>query len=272
MEIGAQRVRRITFARNDIVDMSWVMDDAEFAAFRAWWNDEAWSIAGDSESLAAWTMGAATRAIGAGLSPDGAIIDRIVEATSTGVHYGQLNLAAADPNSLILCRATLKPVGRQWARLAFFDWAGGMCYTDVDLINGVFGAQGGLASRTLESRQDGSWRVTITAPSSTGGTTPRMRISPMIAVATTSYTGDGVSGLDVSEIGARLVTGYDLHLRTDAAGNALGVAGGSAWAQVPIAVGGGFRYVEGRFKGAFKAVAGAGLNWDVSASMEVRNA
>ena len=52
MEVGAQRVRRITFARNDLVDMAWVMTDAEFAAFRAWWNDEAWSLAGDSESLA----------------------------------------------------------------------------------------------------------------------------------------------------------------------------------------------------------------------------
>ncbi|OYU38603.1 MAG: hypothetical protein CFE33_15025 [Pseudorhodobacter sp. PARRP1] len=271
MEVGAQRVRRITFARNDLVDMAWVMTDTEFAAFRAWWNDEAWSLAGDSESLAAWGWLNASRAIGAGLSPDGAIVDALVESTANGLHHAQIGVAA-DANATVLCRATLKASGRTWARLSFFDRAGAQCYTEVDLANGVFGAQSGLVSRTLESRDNGQWRVTLTAPVVSGGSAPVMRISAMAAAATPSYLGDGVSGLLVSEIGARMVTGYDLHLRTGSDGKVTGAAGTTAWALMPTAVGGGFKYVEGRFKGMFKATAGPALNWDVTAQMEVRNA
>ena len=96
MEVGAQRVRRITFARNDLVDMAWVMDDAEFAAFRAWWNDEAWSIAGDSESLAAWSFFSASRVAGAVLSPDGALVDNLIETATTAGHVIQRSLPAAN--------------------------------------------------------------------------------------------------------------------------------------------------------------------------------
>lgn len=272
MEVGAQRVRRTTFARNDLVDMAWVMSDAEFAAFRAWWNDEAWSIAGESESLAGWSWLNASRAIGAGLSPDGAIVDGLIESGTNSLHHAELALAAAEASKTVLCRATLKAGGRSWARLSFFNRAGAQCYTDVDLANGVFGAQSGLVSRTLESRENGYWRATLTAAVASGGSTPALRISAMSAAATPFYAGDGLSGLGISEIGARMVTGFDLHLRTGGDGNALGAAGTTAWALVPTAVGGGFKYVEGRFKGPFKATAGPALNWDVSAQMEVRNA
>ena len=69
-----------------------------------------------------------------------------------------------------------------------------------------------------------------------------------------------------------MVTGFDLHLRTGSDGKVTGAAGTTAWALMPTAVGGGFKYVEGRFKGMFKATAGPALNWDVTAQMEVRNA
>ena len=272
MEVGAQRVRRITFARNDLVDMAWVMTDAEFAAFRAWWNDEAWSLAGDSETLAAWSFTNATRTVGTGLSPDGAIVDGVLESAATGLHHAELPLAAAEANKTVLCRATLIAAGRQWARVSLFNRAGVACYTDVDLINGALGGWSGVASRTLESRDNGFWRVSLTAPVASGAFTPAMRISALLASGTTSYTGNATLGLGISEIGARMVTGYDLHVRTGADGKAGGAAGTTAWVQMPIAVGGGFKFVEARFKGPFKATAGPALNWDVSAQMEVRNA
>lgn len=272
MEVGAQRVRRITFARNDLVDMVWVMTDAEFAAFRAWWNEEAWSIAGDSESLAAWSFTNATRAIGTGVSPDTAIVDAVLETAANGLHHTELALPVAEANKIVLCRATLKAAGRNWGRLSFLDRAGAQCWTDVDLANGVFGGQSGLVSRTLESRDNGFWRVTLTAPVASGGGAPAMRISALSASNTPSYAGNASLGLVISEIGARMVTGFDLHLRTGSNGKVTGAAGSTAWAQMPIAVGGGFKFVEGRFKGPFKATAGPALNWDVSAQMEVRNA
>lgn len=272
MEVGAQRVRRITFARNDLVDMAWVMTDAEFTAFRAWWNDEAWSLAGDSESLAAWSWLNATRGIGTGLSPDGAIVDGLFETAANGLHHAELALPLAEANKTVLCRATLKANVRTWARLSFFDRAGVQCFTDVDLANGTLGLQSGLVSRVLEPRENGYCRLTLTAPVASGGATPAMRISALSASNNPSYAGNAASGLGVSEIGARMVTGFDLHLRTGSDGKALGAAGTTAWALIPTAVGGGFKYVEGRFKGVFKATAGPALNWDVTAQMEVRNA
>lgn len=272
MEGGMKRARRTTFARQDLVDMSWRFTDAEMAAFRAWWNDEAWSIAGDSESLAAWSLVAATRDIGGAISPDGVIVDRLMETAANSSHHAELTLPDAIADGTVLCRATLKSVGRQYSRLTFFDRAGVGCYTNIDLTNGAFGDQVGLTSRTLESRGDDWWRVTITAPVSTGGSTPAMRIKVLSADLLGSHDGNAAMGLCVAEIGARMVTGYDLHLRTDAAGKALGAAGGAGWTLVRIAVGGGFGDVEARFNGPFKAQAGAGLNWDVTAQMEVRNA
>ncbi|MGL6245650.1 hypothetical protein [Pseudomonas sp.] len=36
MEVGAARVRRRSFARNDLVDVSFLFTGAQFATFRAW--------------------------------------------------------------------------------------------------------------------------------------------------------------------------------------------------------------------------------------------
>ena len=48
MEIGAARVRRRTAARNDLVDVSWLLSAAQFVAFRAWFEDGATGISGGS--------------------------------------------------------------------------------------------------------------------------------------------------------------------------------------------------------------------------------
>lgn len=272
MEVGMARVRRVTFARQDIVDMAWRFTDAEMAAFRAWWNDEPWSLAGDSDSLTGWTLNNATIAADALVGPDLVLADRIVEDVATSSHYVSRSLGAGGlASSTVLCRATIKASGRSHVRFGVVDRAGTVRWTWVDLAAGTLGSQSGLVSRTLQDRGNGWWRVTITALTGVGGSNPVMQIVAASDGSTTVYAGSGAAALDVCEIGARIVTGYDLHLRTDAAGNALGAAGSAGWAEVPVAAGGGFNYVEARFKGPFKATALSGLNWDVSAQMEVRN-
>ncbi len=272
MEAGAKRARRTTFARHDLVDMQWTFNDAEMAAFRAWWNDEPWSLAGESESLAGWTRTAASRDIGGAVSPEGLIVDRLMETATTSLHHAERALPDAGVSGELLCRATLKSAGRRNVKLALFDRAGVECWTNVDLVTGALGLQSGLSSRLIEDRGNGWWRVTVTAPVSTGAAVPATRISILSPDLVISYAGNSGQGIAVSEIGARMATGFDLHLRTDAAGKALGAAGGAGWALVPIAAGGGFKAVEARFNGPFKAQAGAGLNWSVTAQMEVRNA
>ncbi|MDT8856426.1 hypothetical protein RNZ50_15640 [Paracoccaceae bacterium Fryx2] len=272
METGAPRVRRVTFARNDHVDVQFIFTDAEMAAFRAWWGDEAWSLAGDSDSLTGWALTGATVTADALVGPDDALADRIVEDGSTGQHRAQ---RALDPGALdgstILGRATMRAAGRSQVRLGLLDRSGTLCWAGVNLATGAIGGQSGLTGCTVEDRGNGWWRVTILAPAGAGASDPVLRIAALQDAATLSYVGAGSAALAVCEMQARVVTGFDLFVRTDAAGNALGAAGGAAWVIMPVAVGGGFRFVDARFKGPFKATAGAGLNWDVSASMEVRN-
>ena len=273
MEVGMARVRRVTFARQDLVDMAWRFTDAEMAAFRAWWNDEPWSLAGDSDSLTGWVAGNAVFAEDAVIGPDEVFADRVTEDSATSLHRCDRVLGAAVlQNSTILCRATLQTAGRTWARLGFHDWAGVERHANINLVTGALGTLSGLISSKVEDRGNGWWRLTITAATGAGVANPVMRISLLNDAQAASYAGGGVVGVNACEKGARHVTGYDLHLRTEAAGLALGAAGSAGWACVPIAVGGGFRFVEARFKGPFKAIAKAGLNWEVSAQMEVRNA
>ena len=46
MESGAARVRRRTVARNDLVDVAFAFSDAQFLAFRTWFDDASTGIAG----------------------------------------------------------------------------------------------------------------------------------------------------------------------------------------------------------------------------------
>lgn len=273
MEAGAKRVRRTSVARQDTVDVSWVFTDAEMAAFRAWYEDAAWSLAGDSDSLAAWSLTEASRVAAVQLNPDDALADLLVESAATSAHRIDLDLATGLlPDSQVVFRATLKAAGRSRARLAFYDFAGAAHYANINLATGVITLSSDLVSANIQDRGNGWWRVTIVAATGAGVVTPNCRVHMLDGAEASTYAGDGVSGIAVCEIGARLLTGYDLHLRTDAAGLALGAAGGSAWVFLPTAVGGGFKHVEARFTGPFKAQAGAGLNWTVTASLEVRNA
>lgn len=41
MEVGAPRSRRRTHARNDRVEVKWLFTDAQFLAFRTWFDDDA---------------------------------------------------------------------------------------------------------------------------------------------------------------------------------------------------------------------------------------
>jgi len=49
MEVGASRARRRTAALNDRVTVAWVFTDAQFAIFRAWFDDAA-----EADGGAAW--------------------------------------------------------------------------------------------------------------------------------------------------------------------------------------------------------------------------
>lgn len=273
MEVGPKRQRRITRARRDELDLAWKFTDREFDAFRAWHGDEAWSLAGASDDLTGWTGIGASRGADSVVGPDLALADRVIEDGANSLHYLETSLGtAAVAGQIMVCHATLKAGGRDWARFGMVTRAGVLAYTSVDLGAGAFGVQSGLISRSLATRGNGWWRVALLIDTGVGITVPRLRVQLMSDAVTTVYAGDGVAGVDVCEVCARLQTGTDIFLRTDAAGDVLGAAGGTSWFLKDLAFGGGFRTVEARFTEPFSAQVLPGLGWHVTGRLEVRNA
>ena len=179
-------------------------------------------------------------------------------------------MAVNDAN--LLFSATIKPLGRTLGRMVIADRNATVCYSNFDLAAGTLGTQSGLISRSIQSRGNGWYRVTVGANVGTGSTTPAIRLFVFDDAGATSYLGDITKGFDVCETQVRFITGNDLFLPTDTDGTVLGASGGSAWFMMPMAVGGSVTTVECRFTGMWKSVASAGLNRVVTAKVEVRNA
>lgn len=273
MEVGPARARRISTARRDRIELSWTFTDSEMNAFRAWFGDEAVSLAGDSHDLSPWARTRMTHLADAIVGPGGVLADQLTENAATGDFRVDRPLGfslVAGSNALL--RATLRSAGRDFSRMGFLNRDGTFCYTVTNLQTGTFGASGNLVSRSIEDRGDGWYRVTMIAPIGAGASEPAMRLAFMQDGATVTYTGDGVSGQSVCEVQVRMVTGHDLFVASQANGRAYGAAGGAAWVKLPLAFGGGIETVECRFNGPFQATLQAGLKWAVSADVEVRHA
>ncbi len=271
MEVGEERVRRLTFARRDTVDIEWRMKDVEFNAFRAWFGDDAWSLTGDADDITTWSNNNSTIFANAAFGPDLQNVELVVETVAASViHAVTKSLPSVPQNATLVLRTTIKAAGRGFARLAFSDWAGVTHYTFIDLSTGVLGAQSGLISRAVKDRTGGFWRVEMTCATGAGVATPFCRVNLSTDGTATAYTGDGVSGVYICEQQVRLYTGYDLYLPTDAAGNATGAAGGSGWFSISLPFGGGMVLKQARFIGTYAANPLQGLNWSIKGKMKVR--
>lgn len=271
METGAQRLRRLTTERLDRANITILMTDVEFKAFRAFHADAYWSAAGDSDDLSGSTVAGVTINGDAYVGPGGCLADKIVEEAVTSQHYWQRNLTGLAIDGIkITASASLRSSSRQYARVAIVGRDDVVRWATVHLTDGEITASSNAVATGKARENDSFYRVTITGDAGIGASTPRLRIQPMSDASTVSYLGDVGNGIYACEICAR--EGDDGFLRTGANGNALGAAGGSAWFDFPIAVGNGLTYSECRFVGPYQARAGAGLLWTVTFALEVRNA
>jgi hypothetical protein len=276
MEVGATRVRRITQARRDLLSLPFRFTDTEYATFRAWYGDELWSVAGDSDSLESWTLTAVTRSADAVAGPDlGVLADTILETTANSAHRVNLTIGEAAPaNTVMVLHATIKAAGRNRARLSILRRDGSSPGATVDLTTGLVTTTSGLAATAVVTNRGNGWyRVRIEVDMLSGGSSPQMRVFCALDDNTTSYAGNASLGISVCEVSARVksATG-DLHLRTDATGRALGAAGGSAYFFNIVALGGGTTRAEMRFTQPWRVETLPGYNWQVTAPVEVRNA
>lgn len=274
MEVGERRARRITRARRDDVALSLRLTDPEFKAFRAWLGDEPWSLAGPSDDLSGWTASEAAVVADARLGPDWLPVDRVVESVATAVHEIRraFSQVPAD-DEVVSVAATCRDAGRGWARLRVVGRnAATTAFATLDLATGAVASQSGCLQVEVKDRGAGWWRLALTGSVGAGAAAPTLRVALMAGPTLSVYAGDGASGVDVCEVNARRGPTLDLVLPTQGDGSAWGAAGGTGWFRAPLAFGGGVRFVEARPIGRFRAVMGQGFNWDVSGSLEVRDA
>lgn len=274
MEVGAQRVYRRSKARLYRVGMNWVMSDAQMAVFSDWFDDRRVSISGASDTLASWGTANAIVAQAQSLSPDLVAVDRISETAVDGQHNAWANLPEAAANGLPLAlTATLRAAGRSLVRFILVGRDGVYHSVTANLISGLVTGQTGLPSAIRMIPRGNGWhRVSFEASVGTGLAIPFWAIELLDGSGANSYAGIDGAGVDVCEVQARVRTGYDLFCPCDAGGYALGAAGGSAWFTIPLATGGGIGSGEARFAAMWRGGAKAGLNWQVSGQLEVRNA
>lgn len=275
MEVGPARVRRISTARRDRLSVQWRFDDAEMGAFRAWFGSEAWSLAGHSDDLTGWSV------LGQGLSlapgtiagPGGVTPTRLTESDAEEIHRLRWYPDLA-PGRRYRLAATLRSAGRRHVALSlggFGPDGGGRVIVDAE--TGTVADAGNAEDLTLVDRGGGWWRVSWTMSSGTGADTPYVFFTLFDDALSNSYLGDGASGVDVCEVTLlRDTLSAHVYLPTDADGAVRGAAGGSGWFTTDLSFGGGLSAVEARFAAPFRAEALSGLNWQVSADLEVRHA
>lgn len=272
MEVGAARNRALTLARRDRVQAVWRMSPVEFVAFRAWFEDLPWSLAGDSDDLSGWTATAMVWSASAGLGPGGQATGRILETADGGEHRWQIAVPALASAATASVSLVLRAAGRSVARVGLIGRDGVARSANVDLAAGVVTWSSGTGPVSVRPAGGGWYRVTLQASVGSGGAAASLRLTMLDDSLATSYAGDPAKGVDVAEVNVRVASGYDLFLPTGADGRATGAGRGGAWALIPVWTGGALAPVECRFEGMFSVEVMSGLNVNVSAPLEVRYA
>lgn len=274
MEVGSTRVRRLTMAELENVAAPFRFNAAQMSAFKDWFYDRRVSISGASDSIADWGVANTTIQLAQSMAPDLVAADRLVETAADGMHFAEKVLADAAANDLPLAlTVTLRAAGRSRARLMLVDRAGAQHAINVDLDAGaILGTNGVPLAFSMRPRGDGWHRVTLAASTGTGAALPAMRIGILGPASEVSYAGTAGLGCDVCEVQARVRTGQDLFVPADAAGKALGAAGGSAWFRIALATDGHEVVSEAKMSAMWSAQIGTALSGEVTLQLEVRHA
>ena len=141
---------------------------------------------------ASWAKVGTTVSANSITSPNGALTaDTLVEDTSTGTHRC---VAAPTIANTTVCTVSVyaKAAGRTHMRLSVSSGLAGEL--TANLSNGTVAASSGATNPTVQSVGDGWYRVSFTTAASTS-TSAQVTFSCIQGTSTTSYTGDGTSGI-----------------------------------------------------------------------------
>lgn len=271
MEVGDQKARRITRAKRWDVDLNWRMTDEEAGLFWPWYHDDPWSLSGDSDSLAGFSSANSSVLTDYTAGPDGQLAERMVENSINSGHNISKTLTGVPLNSVLRASMTCRAGSRGFVRLGIMSLAGVFSSTAMDLATGAWTTGSGYLARKAKDRGNGWWRIEMTASMGSGVTTPYFVLNMGTTGTTFSYLGDGAGYLDICEQQARVVSGADGFLGTDAAGNIQGAGAGEAWFTMPVPAGGGIVRREVQLTSAPSAKPLNGRpNWNVGCKAVVR--
>jgi hypothetical protein len=153
---------------------------------------------------AVWTKTRSSISANAAVAPDGTTTaDKLVEDTTAASTHNTtsavLTLASASTTTLSLY---VKAAERTWCRIADGGVTSGGAF--VNLSTGQFGTiEAGVTASSIQNVGNGWYRVSVTGV--LAGTSSQVLVQIATGNGTTSYTGDGTSGILVW--GAQLETG-----------------------------------------------------------------
>lgn len=146
---------------------------------------------------AAWSKTRVTVSANAATAPDGAATaDKVVEdTTASATHYVTRSTPTLTDNADQPPAIFAKAAGRSWIWISTSDKGGTSRTTWVNLATGEVGTtDAGHTVRTTELA-DGWWRIEVRFNAATGASSPYYRVGLAPADNSTSYTGDGSSGV-----------------------------------------------------------------------------
>jgi len=152
-----------------------------------------------SEQLdnALYLKSALTISPNATVAPDGTLTaDKVVEDASTGVHTLSHNTAVTFTGGTYVGSVFVKPAEREWIGIFIRDSTDTFHGAVINANTGTFGVSvGTFVSASVDSLANGWKRISIVATPPAGLSAMPLKIRPSNAGTSTTYTGDGVSGL-----------------------------------------------------------------------------
>lgn len=142
---------------------------------------------------ASWTKTSTTVSANTVTAPDGTLTaDTLVEDVALASHQVLQSVTGNGSGAIFSCYA--KPAGRDWIALSSVNAAGTLRLTYFNISTGVVGTVGTGVTATITDAGNGWYRCAVYMPSAFAGAY-NSRIYLCQVDNSTSYTGDGVSGV-----------------------------------------------------------------------------